>query len=206
VAAGRPLVPSLLVGGVATPILHVSQLAPLLRLEAPPRLAASRLAWDAAAVLDAWLSLLHPLQFGTLVEPTPARGRSLRNLTVNVFHPFELLPGAFDDGRFDWDPDLDDAREAELRDAAAVTRYAADRLLEWQDWLREREPDLLERDPEVDSPRGRVDYGSLLDAQRWHAAFHYRQVVTFLEGRGHDLSGAFSVASLAGLALPEEIF
>ena len=35
--------------------------------------------------------------------------RSLRNLTVNVFHPFELLPTAFDEGRFDWDPDLDDA-------------------------------------------------------------------------------------------------
>jgi hypothetical protein len=199
-------VPSLLAGGVATPILHVSQLAPLLGLAAPAQLAASRLAWDAAAVLEAWPALIRPLDFETLTEPTPSRGRSLRNLTVNVFHPFELLPRAFDDGRFEWDPDLDEVREAVLQDAAAVVRYAADRQFAWQDWLREREPDLLARDPEVDSPRGRITFGNLLDAQRRHAAFHYRQAVSWLERRGVDLSGAFSLASLADLDLPSEIF
>jgi len=206
VAAGRPLVPSLVVGGLATPILHVSQLAQLLGVDGPAQLAASRLAWDAAAVLDAWLVLIRPLDFAALMEPTPSRGRSLRNLTVNVFHPFELLPGAFDGVRFEWDPDLDEARETELQDAAALVRYAADRLFLWQDWLREREPDLLDHDPAVDSPRGRVTFVDVLDAQRWHAAFHYRQVVTFLGGRGHDVSGAFSLASLAGLGLPSEVF
>lgn len=198
--------PSLVVDGVATPILHVSQLPPLLGLDAPPQLAASRLAWDAVAVLDGWLTLIRPLEFTALTEPTPSRGRSLRNLTVNVFHPFELLPGAFDDGRFDWNPDLDEDREAELQDAAALVRYAADRLFLYQDWLREREPELADRDPEVDSPRGRVTFANLLDAQRWHAAFHYRQVLTFLESRGHDVSGAFSLASLADLELPAEVF
>ena len=114
------MIPSLLVGSVVSPILHISQLASLLGLEAPATLEVSRLAWDATAVLDSWLTLIRRLDFDTLIVPTPSRGRSLRNLTVNVFQPFELIPIAFDQGRFDWDPSLDEIREASLRDAAAV--------------------------------------------------------------------------------------
>jgi len=206
VDAGRPIVPCLLVGRVASPILHVAQLATMLGLEAPPHLAVTRLAWDGAAVLDAWLKLIRPLDQETLTAPTPSRGRSLRNLTVNVFHPFELLPTAFETGRFDWDPTLDEDREAAVQDAAAVVAYASDRHLAWQDWLRENESDLLARDPDITSPRGHVTYANLLDSQRWHAAFHYRQLLAFLDGRGHDLTDAHSLASLDGLTLPAEIF
>jgi len=205
-AAGRPVVPSLLLGGVASPILHVSQLAAVLGLDAPAQLEVSRLAWDATAVLDAWVGLIRPLDFETLTLPTPSRGRSLRNLTVNVFHPFELLPRAFDDGWFDWDPTRDDEREAALPDAAAVVAFAVDRRLAWQDWLLEREDDLLARDPEVGSPRGSLTYRNLLDSQRWHAAFHYRQLLAYLESGGHDLAGALSPASLRDLDLPAEVF
>lgn len=203
---GRPIVPCLLVGGVASPILHVSQLAATLGLESPANLEVTRLAWDAAAVLDAWLKLIRPLDQETLTAPTPSRGRSLRNLTVNVFHPFELLPTAFETGRFDWDPTLDEDREASLQDAAAVVAYASDRHLAWQDWLRESESDLLARDPDITSPRGCVTFGNLLDSQRWHAAFHYRQLLAVLDGRGYDLTAARSLGSLDGLRLPAEIF
>jgi hypothetical protein len=199
-------VPSLLVDGVASPILHVSQLASMLGLEAPEQLEASRLAWDATAVLDAWSELIEPLDFDTLIEPTPSRNRSLRNLTVNVFHPFELLPAAFDDGWFDWDPDGDDEREAALKQVDAVVAYANDRRLAWRDWLLAREHDLLGRDPHVGSPRGTVTYTNLLASQRWHAAFHYRQLLAFLELRGRDVTGAWSVDSLGELDLPAEIF
>ena len=206
VDAGRPIVPCLLVGRVTSPILHVAQLATMLGLEAPAHLAVTRLAWDGAAVLDAWLKLIRPLDQETLTAPTPSRGRSLRNLTVNVFHPFELLPTAFETGRFDWDPTLDEDREAAVQTAAAVVAYASDRHLAWQDWLRENESDLLARDPDITSPRGHVTYANLLDSQRWHAAFHYRQLLAFLDGRGHDLTDAHSLASLDGLTLPAEIF
>ena len=203
---GRPIVPCLLVGGVASPILHVSQLAAMLGLESPANLEVTRLAWDAAAVLDAWLKLIRQLDQETLTAPTPSRGRSLRNLTVNVFHPFELLPTAFETGRFDWDPTLDEDREASLQDAAAVVAYASDRHLAWQDWLRESESDLLAQDPDIASPRGCVTFANLLDSQRWHAAFHYRQLLAVLDGRGYDLTAARSLGSLDGLRLPAEIF
>ena len=125
---------------------------------------------------------------------------------MNVFHPFELLPIAVETGRFDRDPTRKEDREVALTDAASVVAYASDRHLAWQDWLRESENDLLARDPDITSPRGRVTYANLLDSQRWHAAFHYRQLLAFLEGRGYDLRGARSLASLDGLTLPAEIF
>ena len=198
--------PSLLVGGVASPILHVSQLASMLDLEIPPQLEASRLAWDAAAVLESWLELIGRLDLETLLLPTPSRGRSLRNLSVNVFHPFELLPIAFDEGRFDWDPDLDEAREAPLQDLAAIVAYASDRQAAWRDWLLEHEAELAAHDPVVDSPRGSLTYRNLLASQRWHAAFHYRQLGAFLESRRENLTGALSLSSLGGLNLPPEIY
>ena len=198
--------PSLLLGGVASPILHVSQLASLLGFQIPSRLEASRLAWDAAAVLESWLELIGRLDLETLLLPTPSRGRSLRNLTVNVFHPFELLPIAFEEGRFDWNPDLDGAREALLEDVDAIAAYASARHVAWQDWLLEHEAELLARDPAVDSPRGSLTYGNLLASQRWHAAFHYRQLLAFLESRGEDLTDALSLSRLGDLNLPPEVY
>ena len=206
VEAGRPVVPSLLLGDTASPVLHVSQLASIFGLEAPSQVEVTRLAWDTVIVLEAWVKLIRPLDLATLVAPTPSRGRSLRNLTVNVFHPFELLPVAFETGHFDWDPSLDEIREAGLEDEAAIVAYASDRHLAWQDWLHDSEAELLTRNPNITSPRGRVTYSSLLDSQRWHAAFHYRQLLAFLNARGHVVTGALSLTSLIRLDLPAEIF
>jgi hypothetical protein len=201
VEAGRPIVPSLFVDGVASPILHVSQLASMLGLEAPPSLEATRLAWDAVALLEAWAGLIAPLDFHALTAPTPSRGRSLRNLTVNVFHPFELLPAAFETGHFDWDPELDGEREAVLVHAAAVVEYAKARESAWRNWTLEHEAELAERNPQVASQRGQVAYSTLLDFQRWHAAFHYRQLLAVL-----GTAGALSLASLRDLDLPADVF
>ena len=80
--------------------------------------------WDIAAILRAWCDHLQEAGFELVLEPTPSRGRTLRNLTVNVFHPLELLAGAGETGRFDWDPDLDEERERRLADAPALNAYA----------------------------------------------------------------------------------
>jgi hypothetical protein len=69
-----------------------------------------------------------------------------------------------------------------------------------------REAELLVRDPVVHSSRGDITYRNLLASQRWHAAFHYRQLLAFLGGRGHDVSGALAVESLRGLDLPDDVF
>jgi len=177
----------------------------MLGFEPPAQLEVSRLAWDASAILDGWSSAIGPLDFERLTRPTPSRGRSLRNLTVNVFHPFELLPAAFESGWFDWDPTEDEAREAGLHDAASVLDYAAERHLAWRDWLLERDAQLT-ADPEIDSPRGRVSYSSLLASQRFHAAFHYRQLVAVRADDRCDPGSLFSLGGIGDLVLPPEIF
>ena len=196
--AGRPIVPSVSIGGVIDPVLHVSQLAAALGLPARPTLPSTRLARDTIVILGAWLTGISPLAVKDLSEPTPARGRSLRNLTVNVFHPFELLPVAWDTGVFSWDPDGDAAREQTLTTAEQVVGYATAIHSAWGVFVDQRGAELSGSDPTIVSPRGDVAFSVLLDVQRWHAAFHLRQLDAVLESR--------LLPELAELALPAETF
>ncbi len=157
-------------------------------------------------MLDAWVAGLSGLSFHDLVAPTRSRGRSLRNLTVNVFHPFELLPAALEDGDFPWDPDGDAEREAALGTAVAVTEYAAERAAGWRWFLAGLGDRLAGELPLVSSPRGEIAFADLLAQQRWHAAFHYRQLVAHREGAGWPIAIPFAVDRLDGLDLPAEVF
>jgi hypothetical protein len=181
--AGRPVVPSLVVGGEAMPILHVSQLAAALGLPAPETQGVSGLALETVAVLESWLGRVRPLEIAVLTAPTASRGRSLRNLTVNVFHPFELLPGAWTASIFPWEPDDDDGRETRLDTARAVVAYAERILAGWAGFVRTHGSELDEHDPVVASPRGNVRFSALVDSQLRHAWFHHAQLVEFLGQR-----------------------
>jgi hypothetical protein len=188
------------------PILHVSQIASALGLPAPAGGQSSAAAWDLVSILDAWRGHLTTVDWETMIAPTPSRGRSLRSLTVNTFHPVELLPGAWTTGRFDWDPDLDEEREQALTGAQPVRSYAERIAGTWNDFALEIGDELAERDPNVTSPRGDVPFSDLLASQRWHAAYHYRQVVAFLGARGAVVDGAVAVERLAAIGLPADVF
>jgi hypothetical protein len=198
--AGRPIVPSLVVGGRTVPILHVSQLAEALGLPSPPSDSPGRDGADAAAILEAWLGRLRTTPWPALLEPTPARGRSLRNLTVNVFHPFELLPGAWTSGELDWRPEDDDTREAALATPDDLIAFAESAAAGWRSFLDAHE--LAGRDPPVATPRGRVSFSTLVAFQRWHAAYHYRQLVSVLGGPDEVLD----LPAFDDLALPSDVF
>ncbi len=142
-----------------------------------------------------------------LTRPTPSRGRSLRNLTVNVFNPIGLLAGAWQKGKFDWDPDLDEALEAKLATHGSLVSFANDRRLAWQDFLLETDETLDEVDPTITSPRGAVTYTELIASQRWHAAFHYRQLRAFVERENLPAPASpYSLDGLSDLDLPAEVF
>ena len=200
------MIPSLVLDGGAIPILHRSPLAKLLDLPLADEAGATALAWDCAVLLDAWVDGIRDLAFAELVEPTRSRGRSLRNLTVNVFHPFELLPGALEEGDFPWDPDGDADREEPLTTAESVVEYAAERAAGWR-WFLAGLGDRLDHDlPVVSSPRGEIGFADLLAQQRWHAAFHYRQLVAHRIETGRGLASPFVVHRLVGLRLPLAVF
>jgi len=192
--------------GAVQPILHVSQLATALGLPAPAGATGPAAAWDLVGILDAWCRHLPSADWALLVAPTPSRGRSLRNLTVNTFHPIELLPGAWRTGAFDWDPEGDDERERALGDTDAVRSYAGRIAAGWNDFVLQVDNGLEERDPRVSSPRGEVPFSGVLASQRWHAAYHYRQVVEFLRLQDRALSDVLAVERLAAVGLPAEIY
>jgi hypothetical protein len=189
--------------------MHPSQIASLLGLGGAGGADGDglRLAWDLSAILDAWVDQLRLLDRETIRAPTPSRGRSLRNLTCNTFHPITLIPGAVERGEFLWNPDDDDLREAALDGAAAVVAYAATIAADFQGWLLGAEELLAGAGPgPVRTLRGDLDVTTLLVAQRWHAAFHYRQLKVFLASTGSELPGSFRIEALADLELPEEVF
>ena len=199
---GRPPLPALVVDGEVTPLFHVSQISVALGLPGPEAGEWIAAGWDIAAILRAWCDHLQEAGFELALEPTPSRGRTLRNLTVNVFHPLELLAGAGETGRFDWDPDLDEERERRLADAPALNAYARGVAGVWHDFLlssAEAPAGMV-----VSTPRGELELSALVASQRWHAAYHYRQLVEFMRGRGVEVRGAVAVA--ADLGLPDEVF
>ena len=194
VAAGRPMVPSLAVDGRIVPILHVSQVAEALGLPPPPGGSARDEGEAAALVLAGWIERLCDLEWSALLTPTPARGRSLRNLTVNVFHPFALLPAAWTSGEFPWYPEEDGFREVRLADHGRLVAFAGAAAAGWSDFLAGD----LDGDPPVRTPRGSVPFSTLVTFQRWHAAYHYRQLLAVI---GRDDDGL-----LRGLSLPSDVF
>ena len=194
-----------MIDGIAVPILHRTQIASLLGLPSQEEGAAGSLAWDCATLLQAWIAQLGGLPLGLLIAPTRSRGRSVRNLTVNTFHPFDLLPGACASGTFAWDPDLDDEREAPLGDTNAVTAYAAERHDRWVAFLGDHSDTLDPRRP-VETARGALTLGALLSAQRWHVAYHYRQLIDFLSESDVVVADPFRLDRLDGLDLPAELY
>lgn len=185
---GKPTVPVLIADGRLYPLLHTSQIASVLGLSHARShdLRSNRLGWDCVNILESWSSLLGAMSWELMLTPTRSRGRTPRNLTVNVFHPFELVPGAWDGGSFEWHTEESDARrEAELHDEESVHGYVRRCLMELQSFLLDKEDQLDERDPTiVTSSRGEAPFSVLLDAQRTHAATHHRQLVDFLDDRG----------------------
>jgi hypothetical protein len=196
--AGRPIVPSLVVDGETRPVLHVSQLAEALGLTWAAPLPPSVLAADTVSLLAAWVAAVSPLDLDHLLAPTPSRDRSLRNLTVNVCHPFELLPAAWVSGNFPWHPEQDAEREAPLVTADDVVGYAAGIHRDWSAFVAATGTKLDANDQIVTTPRGVTSYAVVLDTQRWHAAYHLRQLEHVL--------GCSVTPRLDGLALPADVF
>ena len=199
---GRPPLPALVVDGEVTPLFHVSQISIALGLPGPEGGEWIAAGWDIASILRAWCDHLQEAGFELALEPTPSRGRTLRNLTVNVFHPLDLLADAGETGRFDWDPDLDEERELRLANASALNAYVSGVTGVWHDFLLSSAevPARLV----VSTPRGDLELSALVASQRWHAAYHYRQLVEFLRSRGVDVRGTVAVG--ADLGLPDDVF
>jgi len=204
--AGRPDIPAVTVGEVTTTISTIAQLAAAVGEPSPPGPPVAQAAGDNIALLDAWVAHLRVFSWEFLSAPSPSRSRTFRELTVNVFNPFDLLPAAWETGEFPWHPEDDEAKGAAFSSHRELLAWAVGVGKRWSQFVA-IEQDAFEDGRVLSSPRGEQEWEPLLVALRWHSAFHYRQLIEFADLKHVARPrGAVDVRTLIGLTLPEDVF
>ena len=219
-AAGSPPVPTLVVDGTPHVLQHPSEVWPLLELPGvPPPADAVHVAWDIDEIVQAWLELLEQTPWDALLEPLPRLDRTPLDLGVDTLVGIAALTAAFTSGWFHWpgNPatgETGDAavvryqssivaaigsREELLAFTRPLTRAWREALVDHDEMLRH------EQDRVVRAPRGELSWARLLEAQRLHAAQHYRQATTFLIACSLPVPSV-DLTKLHGLRLPHVVY
>lgn len=207
-AAGRPIVPSLYLDGQVVPLHHPSQIASVLGSPATEDVSSvRRVAWDTVSIIDDFVELVRSATWEQILIPTPYRDRSTRNLTVNVFRPFQMLPESWDSHRFDWwGGEADLQQEALLRDKDALIGWATTIALDWRSFVLEHEDEISHEDPMIGSNKGDVPYSTLLVTHRYHSANHHRQVRDVLSRNGVAVGDRLRTESFSDIGLAPELY
>jgi hypothetical protein len=219
-AAGSPAVPTLVVDGTPHVLQHPSEVGVLLGLGVTEPLGDARqVAWDIDKIVGAWLELLETTAWEAMQDPLPRLARTPLDLGVDSLVGIAALTHAFSTGWFHWpgNPDTGvtgDAAVVGYQDAIVEAIGCRDDLLgfarpvaqAWRHALLDYDH-ALRSDPlrPIHAPRGDLPWVRLLEAQRLHAAQHYRQVTTFLSERRLPMP-TLDLAELHGLELPEFVY
>ena len=219
-ADGSPPVPTLVVDGVAHVLQHPSQAGLLLGLETPPALRdAVQVAWDIDSIMQAVLELVTTTPWEALLEPMPVLGRTPLALAVDASVGISALLEPFATGWFHWpgNPVTGETGDqavvayeasivATIGDRAALVGFVGPVADAWRAFVLENE-DAIRADPArpVRTPRGELTWVGLLEAQRLHAAQHYRQATTQVSSLAHPVP-ALDLGLLYGMRLPTSIY
>jgi hypothetical protein len=209
-------VPTLVLDGVPHVLQHPSQAGLLLGLTTPATLRdAWQVACDLDAIVDAWLELAEQTPWPVLTAPGVVLGRTPLALTVDALVGVSAVTAALWSGWFHWpgNPETGETGDATISpyeasivatigDRADLLAFAQRVAAGWRAALDEH-GDSLRSEPAqpVRAPRGELALVELLEAQRLHAAGHYRQAAASLEAAGAPVP----VLQLPGLVLPEAI-
>jgi hypothetical protein len=220
VADGSPAVPTLVVDGVAHVLQHPSQAGMLLGLDTPPVLRdAWQVAWDIDAIAQAWLELVTETPWDALVEPMPVLGRTPLALAVDASVGIQALLKPFATGWFHWpgNPVTGETGDqavvayeasivATIDDRAGLVAFVGSAAGAWRAFVVNNE-DAIRAEPArpVRTPRGELTWVGLLEAQRLHAAQHYRQATTQVASLGHPIPD-LDLQLLYGMRLPHAIY
>jgi hypothetical protein len=219
-ADGSPPVPTLVIDGTPHVLQHPSQAGLLLGLETPPALRdALQVAWDIDAVADAFLELVTTTPWNALLSPMPVLNRTPLALAVDGSVGIKALLKPFATGWFHWpgNPVTGETGDqsvvayeasivAAIGDRADLLAFVRPVAEAWRGFVVENEAAFRD-DPAraVSTPRGELTWVELLEAQRLHAAQHYRQAVTQVASLGHPVP-ALELATLYGMRLPAAIY
>jgi hypothetical protein len=219
-AAGSPPVPTLVVDGTPHVLQHPSQAWALLDLRGPPPPGDPvEVAWDIDRIVGAWVELLGETPWDARLEPLPRLDRTPLDLGVDTLVGVAALTDSFATGWFHWPGNpatgaTGDAAVVEYQDSIVAGIGSREELLAfahpvaaaWRQALRDHDQALrAEAGRMMRAPRGDITLVRLLEAQRLHAAQHYRQATTFLTARGLPVP-AVDLAQLHGLRLPAFVY
>jgi hypothetical protein len=220
VAAGSPPVPTLVVDGTPHVLQHPSQAWALLGREGQPPVGdALQVAWDIDEIVRAWLELLEETPWRALLDPLPRLERTPLDLGVDTLVGIAALTEALSTGWFHWPGSpatgaTGDAAVVEYQDSIVEGIRSREELFAfarpvaqaWRHALGDHD-ETLRAEPElrIGAPRGDLTLARLLEAQRLHAAQHYRQATTFLIACGLP-APSIDLAELHGLQLPQFVY
>jgi len=219
-ADGSPPVPTLVVDGTAHVLQHPSQAGLLLGLETPPALRdAIQVAWDVDSVLGAFLELVTTTPWNALLTPMPVLNRTPLALAVDASVGIKALLEPFETGWFHWpgNPVTGETGDefvvayeasivATIGDRDDLLAFVAPVAEAWRSFVGDNEEAFgAEPARPVRTPRGELTWVELLEAQRLHAAQHYRQAVTQVASLGHPVP-ALDLDTLYGMRLPTALY
>jgi hypothetical protein len=186
-------------------ILHTDQLRAFLGLRTSEALASYReLAGAMNRILEAVEKAVRQVPTERLSDPTPNRGRDLRELVFNIHDRIPPMADALDSGVYKWQHGDDYGRSRRFNTTAELAEFGSGVRAAWL-----RHAGLVDDDAAyemVQTRRGPVTHLQLLESQAFHAAQHLRQIYVFMRQIGIAPAGELTAAEMAPIALGELVF
>ena len=205
-ALGLEVLPVVIQGDRHLVVGHVAQLREWLGM--PPEEGAQwhELVDAAERVLMAFEILLTQLPDEHITDPTPNRGRDMRNMTVNIFSLMEELIVTMDTGRFSYQAHKDhDKKSVDFHTTAELIAYAHDARRRWAERARRVGPDEIDGFVSTDRKGDLTQYYAL-DAGARHAAGHLRQAYQFLRQIGIEPHDEMTREDMAPIQVQESLY
>ena len=139
-----------------------------------------------------------------LSDPTPNRGRDLRELVFNIHERIAPMAEALDSGVYDWRAGDDYRRSRSFGTPEELARYCSETRQAWH-----RRAGLAGDDTAsamVQTRRGPITHFQLLESQAFHSAQHLRQIYVFMRQIGIEPAKELTAAEMAPITLGELIF
>ncbi len=202
---GTPTLPVAVQGDRRLEILAMDQLRAFLGL--PPSDAGASYQELVAAtdrVLEAIERAVAQVPTERLSDPTPNRGRDLRELVFNIYDRILPMAGALDTGYYDWTHKDDYAPSRAFRTTGNLTKFCSEIRTAWLERARLVGDDLAEEGVETD--RGMVTHLQLLESQAIHTAQHLRQIYVFMKQIGIAPEQELTAEGMAPIVLSDFVF
>jgi hypothetical protein len=139
-----------------------------------------------------------------LSDPTPNRGRDLRELVFNMHERIPPMAEALDSGVYDWKAGDDYGRSRRIGTTEELARFCSETRRAWHGRASVVGDDAASA--MVQTRRGPITHFQLLESQAFHSAQHLRQIYVFMRQIGIEPANELTAAEMAPITLGELVF